>query len=73
MKVKFNEWHAYWQVGLKLQEPERPWESMELRKTRRNSGPIKGGCAQKGGCGVEEYHGCGSGRLPSEGATGSFG
>ena len=32
VKVKFQEWRAHWQVGLRDQEKENPWESTELGK-----------------------------------------
>ena len=34
-KVKIKEWHALWQVALKVQEREKPWEGMELRHEKR--------------------------------------
>ena len=30
VRFKFKEWLAHWQVGLKVHEADKPWESMEL-------------------------------------------
>ena len=35
IKVELTEWHAHWHVGLKVQEQERPCESVEVVRVPR--------------------------------------
>ena len=44
IKAEFGEWHAHWQVGLKVQERGKAWSSGSKRKPWPHS---KDGCAQE--------------------------
>ena len=58
-----------WQDG-RVQEQERPWESMELGKLEEALAPSRLGAVRRAAALKKEYHWSGSRPFPPEGAVG---